>query len=220
VDVRSDVRSVPAALQPFGTRHLDDRLITGDLRRRTGEREPGELADRTAAAVTAHEPARADFLRRGSVRTQGAHRHPVGTRFEPRQLHVPAQLHAQAVRALRQQSLQGRLRDEADVTGGPDVREGRVRLVQQVGLQHDPGEVSGELGRRGGRCTAALLEESTEAAQRPLLHLGKGGQHPSPVERHGTGRVDSPRLDRLVHLGQPLDDEHPGPAELQLAGQQ
>ncbi len=142
------------------------------------------------------------------------HAHSVVVLLEAGQLDPPTQFDAGLPGTVGEQPLQRGLRYEAHVTGRTGVVEGRVRRVQQARFQPDPGEVPGELrGRRGAAVLAARPLELPEPLHRLPLHLRQGGQESPPVEGHRGGGVDGTRLDRLVHLGQTLDEQHAGTAE-------
>ncbi len=153
----------------------------------------------------------------------GPHGDAPVVRVEAGQLHSPTHVDAELVRPPAEQPLDVLLRHESDLGGGPSVAEARLRTVDQVGAQHDSGEVPDEFETlaRGNASVSAVpfTYECLEAVHRLPLHLGQRGQHAPAVERLGAGRGDRPALDRRVHFGEALQDGHPRAPEPELAGQ-
>ncbi len=90
---------VPAVLQSLGAGQVGERLVAGDLRCGARELDAGELAHEAAPAVAADQPARANGLRRGAVRSGEMDGHAVLVGVETGQLDLPAHFDAEFVGA-------------------------------------------------------------------------------------------------------------------------
>jgi hypothetical protein len=199
----------------FRAFELDEGLAAGDDRVGAGEVEPGLLAHQAPAAVAADEPAGPHGL---AAEGDG---HPVGPGLEPGQLDAAAQVDAQFGGAVAEHLLELLLRNQHQVAGRTGFAERRIRPVDVLPADRDPGELPGRPGRRlapQGRAGHPPEHLLHLFGRRPLL-CGQGGQQSPPVHRLRGGHADPTGFDRRVDFGEPFHDQHVHPGEPKLASQ-